>query len=270
MMKKLFLLACAALAFAACSDDEGDANPSRKVLVSFEQAEGMTDAAGGRVALDAVELLGAGSYDDVFCAKNLSSEAFDGLLFRTGDGSASFGSYFDCYEGAVDSWGGFALTANYDKTLAAVDYGKQFSVWADGGANGTETCAIGYDCSYAGGPEFARPRIEFARPSQVEHLYLANTSLSYVYEPVTVAPAEYCYKVVIVGSLAGGETGRAECVLVDGDRKESGWIRVDLSELGTVDRLTFEPVSNDATEYGPLSPLYFALDELAYRTKRAL
>lgn len=46
----------------------------------------------------------------------------------------------------------------------------------------------------------------------------------------------------------------------------SGWETVDISDLGEVDGLTFQLVSNIAGEYGINAPNYFALDNLSFST----
>ena len=77
-------------------------------------------------------------YKDVFCGKSYVQQGtnFDGVLFTTADGALSFASY---YSGSYDAWGGISLAACPDMGDAAASLAQQFSVWAEGGANGTST-----------------------------------------------------------------------------------------------------------------------------------
>lgn len=278
-MKNIFWILAVAFAFTACSDDNvpGDDGPGEKPfdgeVISFETSEGMTDIAGKPVVLGDIEVDGgsaAGTHHRVFWAKGgsftdlMDGTVYDGYLCSTADENIWFGTYFSANTGYGDYWGGFVLTANYGKTATTLDYKNQFVVWADEGACDTPTSMIGYDCSYTGGPEYAAPTIDFVEPRTVDHLYMANTAITYTYVPSVVDAAAYYYKVVVIGSLRGVETGRVECVLVSGASKVKDWTRVDISVLGKVDCLKFKPETNDANSYGPLAPCYFAVDEIGY------
>ena len=124
---------------------------------------------------------------------------------------------------------------------------------------------IGFFDGYTEG--YAIPTIEFVEPRQVRYLYMANTAITYPYEPMQVDAASYYYKVKITGSLNGDETGRVECTLIEGTKKVSDWKMVDLSALGEVDCLTFSPDSNEVNEFGLLAPAYFAVDRIILATK---
>lgn len=88
-------------------------------------------------------------------------------------------------------------------------------------------------------------------------------------EPVQPEPGYY-YKVVIVGSLDGKETGRVEYMLADQPRIAADWNKVDLSALGTVDCLKFIPESNDSSpEFGLNVPAYFGVDDIAFASADA-
>ena len=154
-MKKIFatsLLLLSAAAFVACSNDDDDTpGPSVKYdVISFEPSTGMVDPSGETIALGNVTMSlymnGAyvdHTYSNVFCGKPYAQgHNFDDMLFSTADGMASFLSY---YSGDYDAWGGIALAACPDKGSDAASLTQQFSVWADGGANGTSTYAVCYD-----------------------------------------------------------------------------------------------------------------------------
>ncbi|MFQ7503393.1 MAG: hypothetical protein ACLRMJ_10340 [Alistipes finegoldii] len=67
---------------------------------------------------------------------------FDGKLFTSANRNMAFYSY---YASAYDGWGGIGLSQMYDMNAATATSKQQFSVWADGGANGTDTFAVCYD-----------------------------------------------------------------------------------------------------------------------------
>ena len=87
--------------------------------------------------------MGDYTYANAFCAKQYAVEAdFDGMLFSTADQNLVFNAY---YSSLYDGWGGIGLSRMPDRNAAAPSSKQQFSVWADGGANGTETYAVFYD-----------------------------------------------------------------------------------------------------------------------------
>lgn len=267
-MKKLFLFAFAAFALAACSDDEPQ-NPNTKFdVISFEDAEGMVNLKTNKTAVlkdVTMDLYGIGThtYGQVFCGQEYATAetAFDALFFATKNGEVRFGSY---YANGFDNWGGFALSRNYDKTATKTDLRNQFSAWTTSGANGSKTCMVGYDSSFQPN-SYALPVIEFTSARKVDHLWMANATMTYAYAPSAAVPQgeTYYYKVVITGSLKGVTKGTVECVLVTGSTKQADWKKFSLAALGEVDKLVFKPASNDKNDYGVLAPTYFAIDDIA-------
>lgn len=274
-MKKLFLLAFAAFAFTACLNGSGDdtdliIDPPFGTYISFEAAEGMKDASGANVVLGDVSVEGgdaAGIHHNVLWAKDLAAGGtYNGVLCTTAHGYASFGTYF-VTDWGWDIWGGFVLTANYSTSITAFSYANQFTVWASSGVHDSSNCAIGYCNDYAAtdlGCQYARPTIELVGSHRPAHLYMANTAMTYTYTPSTVSAADYYYKVIITGYLGSTKTGSAECVLINGASKVGNWKYVDLTGLGSVDRIEFTTDSNDANSIGILAPAYFAVDEIVF------
>lgn len=206
-MKNIFWIIAAAFAFVACSDDDGPCEkPFDGEVVSFEASEHLLDAmTGDDVKLGPVtmSLMGMGDYTyaNAFCAKQYAvGTDFDGMLFSTADQNLVFNAY---YSSLYDGWGGIGLSRMPDRNAAAPSSKQQFSVWADGGANGTETY--------------------------------------WVYNYFTGADTD-SFQVKITGSLGGVEKGSITETLVAGKSKLSGWRKVDLSSLGAVDKLVFKAV----------------------------
>lgn len=249
--------------------------PETDDVISFESEEGMLAIDGEPVQLGDITVSGgsaAGNHHHVFWAKGgyydelAEGGVYNGYLCSTSDQNVWFGTHFSADTGYGDYWAGFVLTANYGKTATSVDYANQFMVWADKGAKGSSNCMIGFFDGYTKG--YAIPTIEFVEPRQVRYLYMANTAITYPYEPMQVDAASYYYKVKITGSLNGVETGSVVCTLIEGTKKVSDWKMVDLSALGEVDCLTFSPDSNEVNEFGLLAPAYFAVDRIVLAAKK--
>ena len=286
-MKKLSLFATASMALAACTDSSTeyiylpaatDECPANHIeVVSFEADEMMKGIDGQLVLLGNADVAGAfagGIYPNVYWFESLSDAAemldeygaYDGPLFSTANENVWFGQSYSTGQYG-DSWAGFAVSADYVKQIPETGY-YQFTVWASRGACGSATCAVAYCNAYTG--TYGVPTIDFAKqPRTVCHCYLANTMLSHEYEPTAVEPAEYYYRIVIAGELDGEATGEVVCTLAQGASRVNNWVKVDLTPLGKVDKLTFTPESNDVSEFGGVAylnvPAYFAFDELAFR-----
>ncbi len=285
-MKKLFYFAAAALLLAACSDDnetpDGPTPPPAPVpenfeVISFEPAEGMIAIDGEPVTLGTIEVVGGmagGTHANCFWAKPYA-ELFgdpDGVmgltidvpLFSDAAGAVWFGSYYcDCsgWGSVMDSWGGFALSQNSDMTSATFDYANQFSVYAPGGANSTKTFAMAY-CNGMMGGEYSNPVIDFVPAREVDHLYMAAATMAYTfYTHSTSAPKDRTCGYTVIGSADGEETGRVDVKLVEAGEVVDDWVKVDLSALGRVDRITFEPMGFNPN--ADMDPAYFCIDEIA-------
>lgn len=287
MKKSLFIsaFACvAALAFVGCSKDDGKDNPGPQPgpsyqVISFEAGENIKDYLEAPVELGHVDVYSAGavaySRDHVFWAKPYATEEDDneqkywqGPYFQALDGKVMFGGYYDdgtiwdmSMSGKVtDTWGGFVLSQHANMTATTSSWADQFDVWASGGANGSATFAVGYDSNTAGegymeSKEYNAPQIDFAEKVKPVRVYLANSTYTYTYFK---GEATDSYAVKITGWLSGVEGKSVTCTLVDGTTRVEGWIPVDLTELGEVDKLTFKTV----IAAGSYTPCYFCLDDL--------
>ncbi len=264
-LNRFFYLLLLSAAFAACSDDDGPKTPPVEYdVISFEPAEGMLDAVTGQeVKLGEVKMslmgLGDYTYPKVYCAKAYATTAdFDGKLFTSADRNMAFYSY---YASAYDGWGGIGLSQMYDMNAATATSKQQFSVWADGGANGTDTFAVCYDSNSPTEmyPEYLSksgyPTIDMTEPRIVDHLYIANSTWIYNYFTGNDSDS---FQVRITGSLDGVEKGCITETLVAGKSKLSGWRKVDLSSFGAIDKLVFKVICNYLAD-----PTYFCIDEIA-------
>lgn len=252
-MKKLFFLAFAACAFAACSDnDDNAADPT--VTLDFESAE-----------------LGDGGYlwgkpkatqqEDVDWQGNpMLTNIFSGTLYTEED--ASVKSYFNDYGGTYDTWYGFIVSNCTDRTTEG--YANDKSVYAAGGAGGSKNFAVGYYDSYDSAKGAGIPTIEFQGEVKPLTVALANTTYFYLwFEGSSKAEVVDAY-VIVSGWNKGTKTGEIRVQMADAALKKvkSGWEVVDLKSLGSVTSLTFTTENDDPTGF---VPNYFALDDLTYR-----
>lgn len=282
-MKKMLLFATSLLALTACEKSEPAGGEPR--TLSFES---LVDFTGVPVTLGHAVVQGYVNYeyDDVFWGKDYATDAvydfgggvtaayklYHGLLFADRDRTASFGSCYDNgqqWGGTYDTWSGFVVSGNCDRTAASVDYANQFSAWAGSGANGTSSFAVGCCSTYSAetdGLEYAIPTVEFSSPCVVESFWVANSTVAYPYRSQTFDDAYL--RLTVIGSRGGRELYRRTVTLADASGKISDWTRVVMSGTradaspysARVDRLTFMVESNDE-----MYPTYFCLDEITVR-----
>lgn len=281
-MKKLFLLAFAAAALAACSDDDSTdftvcPHGSR---VSFESEENLMNPDGKKVIMSKIDLYSGGtiaySKENIFWAKDFAVETDDydqlywqGPYIYAFEGEVMFGGYYDDGtlwdtqdgEKVSDTWGGFVLSQNFNQSQVKSDWSYQFDVWAKQGANGTKTFAVGYDSNTAGAgwlepKEYNAPQIDFAHPVKPYRVFIANSTYTYTYfsgEPTDSFVLE------ITGWKDDVKISTVSCKLIDGANKINDWVSVDLSVLGEVNKLTFKTIASDIS-----APCYFCLDDLCF------
>lgn len=245
-------------------------------LISFESGEKMMGVDGEGVALGTISIVSgskADTYSNVYWAKeytvaNDMRDDYDQLyfadpFFSTADGTIKFSSYY-C-DGTLmgmqlDTWGGFVLSSNVNKTVDASKVGmaNQFEAYADGGADGSEIFAVCYDVRSTGmamGPDYSRPQIDFTDvPREVLSIALANSTWTYNYFGGSEKDS---YVVKVTGKLNNTEVGSVECPLVSGEEKVDTWKTFDLSSLGKVDCLVFAVVSSEK-----YAPFYFCVDDI--------
>lgn len=257
-MKKLLLLAFAASALAACSDDEYNYfELPASYTVAFEEARlGEDGYIWGKS--QAVTL---GEDDKEAAFFGVGSKYFFAPIYTEGDAAfqSLYTDYLGLYGMAYDSWNGFVISNHTDMSTAG--FANDKSVYAQGGANGSAQFAVLYYGKWTGG-EYGVPAIHFVGGVKPQRVAVANTTYLYLYFKNETNPAEPVdVKGVITGYNSGIETGKVEVTLVDGTAGtvKTGWETIDLTALGTVTSMTFVVETEDS-----MCPLYFAIDELEY------
>ncbi len=170
-------------------------------------------------------------------------------------------------------WDGWTYSNRTGNVVPGVT--SQYNAFAGSGADGSAN----YGVAFAGAAD--APAITFLTPVTVAGGYFTNNTYAALSMLLGDSFAkkfggasgndEDFFKLRITGKdAAGSTTGSVDFYLADyrfadnsRDYIVSGWRFVDLAGLGTVQRLEFALDSSDVGSFGPNTPLYFALDNLA-------
>ncbi len=172
------------------------------------------------------------------------------------------------YNAGYSSWSGFAISNRTDTTTAG--WGNQYSAYPGSGAGGSTNYAVGF----TGGPT----EISFAALDVTGlGMSIANTTYTVLsmltgddyakkFGGPTGTDPDWL-KLTITGSLLGVSGVSFDFYLADFRFADSAqdyiltdWSFVDLSALGTVDKIAFNVTTSDNTGGWPNTPTYFALD----------
>ncbi len=191
----------------------------------------------------------------------------------------NFMHYADTSYGSMSYWDGFTVssTTTYvcdtSCSSSCTNYYNQFSAMPQEGAGSKDD--ISYAVAYDGYNEiyFAERHcvVTFDEASSICGLYL--TLNAYTYKSIKCGDsyasafdsADYFY-VTMKGYLNGTSTGSVDYYLADYRSSLAyvvdDWKWVNLSDLGTVDSISFELTTSDVGTYGPNTPMYFCVDEI--------
>lgn len=186
------------------------------------------------------------------------------------DGVLQFENSFDDSFG-VDVWSGFAISRGTDAQTPGFD--NQYSSIAGGGAEGSSTYAI----AYAGSPVVIRRESGTAGFATID---VTNTT----YAGLSMRDGDAFAKkfggesgddpdfllLTIDGLDADGNSiGEVEVYLADYrfDNNDmdfilDDWSTIDVSSIGSAERLSMRLSSSDADEFGMTTPAYFAIDNV--------
>lgn len=240
---RLFFLACISLSlvvFSSCEEEE------KIVEVPVEVTKEVQ-----RISFENVAL-GAEGYESNFP---------NGLVLADVD-------FYNNYDPTYLSWEGFAVSKLTDKTTAGYD--NQYSVYANGGADGSEKFALAYSGFY----ETTNIKFLSAQEFKFKELMINNSTLvaldmkSGSSFSKQFAAGDW-FKLIIKGIKANGsEAGKVEFYLADFREGKTficeDWTKVDLTSLGEVNKLEFTFDSTDKGEYGMNTPAYACIDNIVY------
>lgn len=249
--KAFAAMACAVGVLSSCdSNEDGEKLPVKTVDFQFEQSA-FKPANGEWIhAYDA-------SWDNAL--------AVDGFIFGRTATATEWGgvTYY--------SWKGFTPSMSYDAAEYPGNWVEhQWSTMAAGTPGGNGFMLACWDSAEdtTGVP---------ANPS----VCVTSNDGSFIPLSVVVANASYTYwvvkqgddfckkftaddvlKLIVVGECSGVETGRVEVQLAHGQDVPTGWMTVDVSSLGVVEKMYFQMASTDSGQWGMNTPGYFCLGQI--------
>jgi hypothetical protein len=173
-------------------------------------------------------------------------------------------SYFSDYD--YTSWSGFAISKVNNTTLSGI--GNQYASAAGKGFNGSDMYAISYSSN----------EISFTTAQSITGFYATNTAYAYwsmkdgdsfakKFGGNSGTEPDF-FKLIVKGYRNGVAVNDSVThFLADFTSSISGedfisseWKWVDLSKLGSVDKITFKFSSSDVGSLGMNTPAYFAMD----------
>jgi len=160
-----------------------------------------------------------------------------------------------------DYWGGFAISSKTDSITPG--YANQYSVVAGTGALNSTNFAIAYDTSYVNIPYILSYY-------EIKSIMLTNSTYAYLEMKNGGFGKKFTsgdwFKVIITGYYDTKETGTVEFYLADfRDGKNmllKEWKKVDVSKLGTVNKIRFTFDSSDKGPFGINTPKYVCIDNV--------
>lgn len=184
----------------------------------------------------------------------------------------NFVNDFTDWGGGMTSWYGFAVSDNTD--METPGYPNQYSVYGDGGYDGSEKFGVAYESAFMG-PETCFSTFGEGAEYEIEYAWMTNSTYTYLALKNGEAPATAFgdgdwFLLTITGFDAeGDETGAVKVYLADfRDGKSfimTEWTKVDLTSLGAVNKLVYKFTSTDSGAAGINTPTYVCIDNVAYR-----
>jgi Domain of unknown function (DUF4465) len=185
-------------------------------------------------------------------------------------------TFNNSYSATYGSWSGFAVSNRTDVTTPG--FGNQYSAFTGGGMGGSANYAVGYYSTFDPDTTF----LSFASLTNLagKGAYLSNTTYgaldmlsggSFGSKKFGGASGDDpdWFKLTLAGFAGVNATGTVDFYLADfrstdksKDYIVSDWRFVDLSALGSVDRIKFTMSSSDNGDFGMNTPSYFAIDNV--------
>ncbi len=180
-------------------------------------------------------------------------------------------TFNNVYNASWDTWYGFAISNLHDKVTAG--YTNQYSVYGDGGADGSSNFAVCFNSS-------EDPDVYFAFESGVSRKLISVMVTSATYAALSILEGDAYskkfntedqdwFKMTFTGyDISASQTGTVDFYLADFRDGKSyvcdEWTSVDLSPLGNVNMVTITFTSTDNGAWGMNTPGYGCLDNLKY------
>ncbi len=210
-----------------------------------------------------------------FQSLNLQPNSFWNGSDASGGYKFNIATFSNSYNSQWGSWGGFAFSNVKDTTT--LGYGNQYSAMVTSFLEPLNAYAVAYYSSYSEDDT----KIVFDRKVNLVSVKITNT----VYAHHSMRNGDVVGKkfggadgtdpdwflLTIDGYNGGIKTQTIEFYLADfrstnssQDFIRDNWTIVNLSSLGSIDKLMFKLSSSDNGDFGMNTPAYFAVDELVY------
>lgn len=190
---------------------------------------------------------------------------------NTGSFKTANATFYNSYDSATYDgytmyfWSGFACSAKTDTITSG--YANEFSTMAGSGASNSKQFALAYDSASVSCAADKNGNFK------VVSVMLTNSTYAY-YDMLNgsafgkkFATGDW-FKVTITGFLQNKEIGKTEYYLADFRNNKTflsrNWEKVDLSLLGTVDRLSFTFDSSDKFGEWMNTPAYVCIDNIVF------
>jgi len=219
-------------------------------------------------AIFALSLVGSCSDDEpeVFGYIDFEEVPLTDGIWNGSDGSGKFvsgiGAFPNSYTQAWDSWMGYGCSSKTDTRTAGLE--NQYSVIAGTGAGGSKQFAIAFD---------NEATFTFSSPQNIRSVMVANSTYAYLSmlngsNFNKKFAADDWFKVTFTGYLNGTEGQHVDYYPADFRDGKSllskEWVKVDLSVLGSVDKVSISFDSSDKGQWGMNNPAYICLDNIEY------
>lgn len=246
-MKKILytVVFAAALLATSCAKDDDNINTPKTYKIGFEDVT--LNEQGRSWGVDTKTM----DRYELYKIYNTKTEGIDSMLTYISDTPATF-------------WCNWAVSNN-NLSTAQSDYSHQYSTPL-GACTGSKY-AVCYYAEYMG-PAYA-PAVKFHEAVNIKSLMLTNGTpvLLYISKQDSHSQWEDTDKLTLVieGANNGTSCGTVEVFLAEGSNYISTWTAVDLSKLGTVDKLSFKMTSTDVGNWGINTPTYACIDDITYQ-----
>ncbi len=220
---------------------------------------------------NAQTLSSTSSFEDL----SLPTDSFWNGSDASGSFSSGFVTYYNSYNSAYSSWGGFAYSSKTDTITSGM--ANMYSSITGGGHN-SDTYGVAYWSAYSGPVAVTINPIATSIP--VSGMYITNNTYAYLSMRDGDAYAKKFggstgndtdwFMLTISGFKNGALTDTVNFYLADyrftdnsQDYIIKDWTYVNLSKLGAIDSMSFALSSSDVGAYGMNTPAYFCIDDMS-------
>lgn len=198
---------------------------------------------------------------------------------------ATFPNNFVDWGGGITSWSGFAYSNMNDTTIQ--DFTNQYSNFAGTLLPNSQIFGVSYNASDWNTGQIIPNIVSFSSAINPISMYVTNST----YTALTIKNGDNYskkfggptgndpdwFKLTIIGMLDSNITDTVDFYLADYRFSDNNldyivkeWQNIDLSSLGTVNKLSFLLSSSDTGMFGMNTPAYFCFDNIMYSTQNNL